>query len=623
MLLPQPQRMVMNPGVFSLRDATLVIGPSCDYRMFEITKMLREEIFNATGVFPAITKALNHAEKGNVYIKQESEISEAYKLIIEPTGVRILGEGYAGVFYAVQTLIQIIRQQGVELKCLSIEDFPAFKNRGFLLDVTRGSIPTLETLMGLVDKLSFLKINQLQLYIEHSYAFSRHSEVWTGQDVLSAEDIIALDEYCKRRCIELVPCMQTFGHLYHVLTSESYRELCELDGCEEEFSWCGRMHHHTLNVSDPRSFDFVKEMLNEFIPLFSSNKFNICCDETFDLGKGKSDRIVREKGVEKVYYDFFMQVYRYVAGKGKQVMLWGDMILSHPELLKKIPEEAVILNWDYSLDAEENGVKKLAQANLKQYVCPGTQAWNALVPNFKALKHNISKMVAYGSNYHVEGVLNTNWGDYGNINLLSSSLPGMAYGAALSWNNADTFGLGKEFNRELSFFMLGDRTYEIADLLEKLSGYEVVKWGDIVNWLEKDSIQEFDWVSKAYRKRLESWTQNSIKMAYESILGCVDEISNLGGSIENRNKIDFLEIEISARGTALMQLVGQLILKEEKRIEQVQWIVPPTELAVLLEEWFNWYASIWRMRNRESELYRLRNAILKISKIARNIDRGC
>lgn len=617
-LIPQPQKIELTAGTFSLRDTTLVMDTSCDSRVFELLKMLQKEIIDIAGFYCPITRSSICAERGAVYIRQVSGTVESYQIIINPQSIIITGNDYAGVFYAVQTLIQLIQQQGTDLMGLTIEDFPTFKYRGFMLDVTRGSIPTMKTLMELVDKLSYLKMNQLQLYIEHSFAFHGQSEIWTGQDAITAEEILTLDEYCKKKCVELIPCMQTFGHLYHALTSESYRSLCELEGHETKFSWCDRMHHHTLNVSDPNSFKFVKGMLDEFLPLFSSNKFNIGCDETFDLGKGKSSNLVKQIGVEKLYYDFFMQVYRYVHQQGKQVMLWGDMLLKYPSLLKDIPREAMILNWDYSSSPTADSVKILSQANLKQYVCPGVQAWNTLVPNFKVLKQNISNMIVYGMKYKAEGVLTTSWGDYGNINLLSASYPGIAYGAALSWNPKDPIEQEKNINDGLSFFLMGDKTCQISGLLEKLSGCGLVGWGDIVNWLERDSIQEFNWVSDAYQKRVDSWTQEAIKTAYESILDYGDKIAPLGYFI--KDKTDFNEILVSIHGFALLQLVGQLVLKEKNLLDLQQWIVPPTKLAVSIDLWFNQYTQVWRMRNRESEICRLRNAILKISKIAHSFE---
>ncbi|RXD25105.1 glycosyl hydrolase family 20, partial [Acinetobacter baumannii] len=80
------------------------------------------------------------------------------------------------------------------------------------------------------------------------------------------------------------------GHLYEVLRSESYKHLCELDD-ESEFSFYDRMAHHTLDVSNEASLELVEKMMADVLPLFSSKKFNIGCDETFDLGKGKSHHL--------------------------------------------------------------------------------------------------------------------------------------------------------------------------------------------------------------------------------------------------------------------------------------------------------------------------------------------
>ena len=78
-------------------------------------------------------------------------------------------------------------------------------------------------------------------------------------------------------------------------------------------------------------------MLDQYIPLFSSNKFNICCDETFDLGEGKNKKLAAEVGKGRLYIDFLKKIVEHVKGYGKQVMFWGDIILEHPELMARTP----------------------------------------------------------------------------------------------------------------------------------------------------------------------------------------------------------------------------------------------------------------------------------------------
>src|SRR5699024_8016957 len=107
----------------------------------------------------------------------------------------------------------IIRQEGAVLPCLEIEDAPEIPNRGYYHDVTRGRIPTLSYLKHLADTLSFYKINQLQLYIEHTYLFEGLSEMWRDDTPLTAADILELDRYCRSLGIDLVPSLSCFGHL--------------------------------------------------------------------------------------------------------------------------------------------------------------------------------------------------------------------------------------------------------------------------------------------------------------------------------------------------------------------------------------------------------------------------
>ena len=111
----------------------------------------------------------------------------------------------------------------------------------------------------LADRMAFYKLNQMQLYIEHTFLFRDFSEIWRDDTPLTAEEILELDRYCLERGIELVPSLSTFGHLYKVLGSKHYSHLCELEGSEAmPFSLRGRMHHHTINVSSPESAGFIK-----------------------------------------------------------------------------------------------------------------------------------------------------------------------------------------------------------------------------------------------------------------------------------------------------------------------------------------------------------------------------
>jgi len=485
-LIPSPKQIVMKAGKLQLRrDTEIVLDYQCDFDDLNAAIVLQEEIQQLLGFKLAINKTFDGlSDKTTIKFKRDTGEKEAYRLTIGENFIEICGATSIGIFYGVQTLRQIIRQNGAVLPNLKIEDEPYFSNRGFYHDVTRGKVPTLEMLKELVDRAAFYKINQLQLYIEHTFAFKGMSEIWMDKDPLTAEEILLLDQYCQKRHVELIPSLATFGHLYEVLRSKSFNELCELDNSQGvEYSFCDRMVHSTLDVTNEGSIKLVEEMLMQYIPLFTSDTFNICCDETFDLGKGKSKVKADEVGVARIYIEFLNKVIDIVKRKNKKVMFWGDVILHHPQVLNNISKDAICLNWDYSENAKEDGTKAIAEVGREQYVCPGVWGWNQLVNKVDKGFQNIKRMVAYGVKYGATGVLNTDWGDFGHINLISSSIPGMAYGASLSWNPEGE----KEFEnvfKALSLIEYGDESLQLVSLLNQLSKGQLVGWYELVEWKE-------------------------------------------------------------------------------------------------------------------------------------------
>ena len=138
---------------------------------------------------------------------------QGYQLVITSGEVLIFARDPAGQFYARQTLRQLRRQFPSGLPCLEIRDYPDFPVRGVMLDVSRDKVPTMATLYRLIDMLAEWKINHLQLYIEHTFAYRGHEEVWRDASPLTPQEIRDLDHYCRERFIELVPNQNSFGHM--------------------------------------------------------------------------------------------------------------------------------------------------------------------------------------------------------------------------------------------------------------------------------------------------------------------------------------------------------------------------------------------------------------------------
>ena len=365
--------------------------------------------------------------KTEVIFDLQSGDSQEYKIEFSDK-IKITASS-RGAFYAVQTLRQIIKTGYCDAE--EIIDQPDFKDRGFYYDITRGRVPTLETLKKLVDDMAYYKLNMLQLYVEHTFPFKEYDGVYQKMGYMTPEETKELDKYCKENYVELVPSLSCFGHLYELLQNTKYKYLCELENYEPQtIYWAERMAHHTIDVSNPESIEIIKSLIDQYSPLFTSDKFNICCDETFDLGNGKNHG--KDKG--RLYVDFVKQVIDHVKSKGKIPMMWGDIINQHPDLISEFDDDVIFMSWGYSPNESPNMVYKFRDAKRPQYVCPGISNWSSLIEMPHSSVPNITKMVQYGYESGAIGVLNTCWGDYGQVSPIQACMYGMIFGAAKSWN---------------------------------------------------------------------------------------------------------------------------------------------------------------------------------------------
>lgn len=442
-----------------------------------------------------------------------NEGGEDYNLKIDENGIEITAGSAAGAFYAIQTLKQIFANGQVPY--LEIEDKPDFEHRGFYHDVTRGKVPTVETMKQFIDQMAYYKMNSLQLYVEHVYEFKECKALNEELGYYTKEEMQELDEYCKERFIDFIPSLSTFGHLYEMLELDEYKHLraCK-DFVPCENRWHERMDHHTVNPLLPESEEVVKSLIDQFIPAFTSETFNICCDETFDLTYVDSD-----VDAGKLYVDFSKKIIDHVKSKGKKVMMWGDVLLEYPECIQDIPEDIVFLNWDYEPNPPEEKVRKFSELGRKQIVCPGTGSWRRLCEHVAVEEQNISKMVEYAYKYGALGILNTNWGDWGNPASLDLTMYGTVLGAAKSWA-ADT-AVDEAFYDAVNHLLYG-ADQAVQTLAEISAAQDLVKWMPFtVDYLEdryqkemKPKLPVFEFTEKNVEL-----VQNTYKKCQETLFG--------------------------------------------------------------------------------------------------------
>lgn len=652
-IIPEPNSMTVGEGVVSLPYAgrvneSIAIGDG-DYLL---AHQLVADIRSTTGLdwdvatgdmWPGFI-SLHIADSD---ASEEAGTPGAYTLTIDIDGIAITGCDFEGVRNGVQTLRQLIRQNGTVLPVLQIEDAPAYRIRGYYLDATRGRVPTLAWLKQWADKLCLYKYNQLQLYIEHTFAFDGMSETWRGSSPLTPADILEFDQYCANLGIELVPSVSTFGHQYVAMRTQELRELGEFpEDADRPFSFIERMRHHTLNVADDRAFAFSTQLVDSYLQLFRTKRFNICADETFDLGKGQSKQEAQRVGVATLYATYVGKLCEHLSQQGREPMFWGDIAIEMPEILETLPNNVTLLNWQYDPEATDEKIQLVAKAGAKQIICPAVWGWNALLPRIDDAWNNIARIARYGIDCGAEGMLVTDWGDFGHVNDPRMAVPGMIFGAQYAWNPAgDT--AEDDLLARVSRVEYGDCSARFVALLRSASAQAVFTWRELVEYLELDdgagncntdvaqtipclterlANPENALTLREARDRMMrnmATTIERIPQANRKLQQCMVEIAPI---MAHTGKPGIAAaVRIAMEGQLLLNRVGFALadahgVRDAHDVDDRQ----PSDYRTMareLECWCEAYAKEWTVTSQPSELHRIQETLWKAADELRRISR--
>ncbi len=606
LVIPYPKKVSFSQGIYEVKKTGSILFDGPDAKKIGI--LLRKLLLNYDLNYILKSSKSSQENNGKIYLIINSKVVpqiQGYKLIIDDS-ITIIGNNSAGLFYGLQTLRQLLRQFGLNIPKLVIEDYPDFLHRGIMIDISRDRVPKMETLEYIIDKLSELKINQLQLYMEHTFAYTNHKEVWEDYSPLTHDEIVYLDNYCKERFIELVPNQNTFGHMSKWLVHEKYRHLAEAPNGYTT-PW-GTKYDYPFSLSPavPESINLVEELLDELLPLFDSDQVNIGCDETFDLGVGKSQELCEKYGKGKVYFDFLMKIYSIAKKHKNNVMFWGDIIENHPEFIPLLPKDMIAMVWGYEENHPfEEKCKLYSKSGLSFYVCPGTSTWNTFIGRTNNAVGNIRNAILNGKKYGAIGVLTTDWGDNGHVQHLPLSWVGYLYSAHLSWNTQDL---------QMRKFIDGMDMHIFESVNEKFSlGWIIYRLGTLHrNLFYTPNGTPFFYIFlypetanagtlRDYKEKID-FVANEIAKHKEELSACKDEkIEPICRQVINN--ISFAEL-----GLTVMKLIGKY--GDIWKIPEDEWKDFEKNFHRTIEE----YKDIWLTYNRPGGL---EQSLFKLSRILR------
>ncbi len=581
-LVPFPKEVRFEPGCFDGQQRLVLEAPAD--RLAVLAQLVSEEFLRAGLARPEPRAAqqpghtLRVLAEGQTAAPEPEPLrakanEEEYTLRVAPAGIVVQARGPAGLFYGVQTVRQLVRanRQGGRLRCLAIRDWPALRWRCFQDDLTRGPSATFGTLQQEIDGGAELKMNLFTYYMEYQYAFRKHPKIGPPDGSLAPDELAELVRYARPRQIDILGNQQSFGHFQHILKHPEYAELAEVPPPKA----------NNLSPVREETYGLLDDLYSEICPYLPLAWFNVCCDETWTLGQGQSQALAAQIGVGGVYVRHVRRVHDLLKDKyGKRMMMWGDIILKHPDKLDQIPKDTIMITWKYAArDSYEDQIVPFAQSGYEFFVAPGVDNWNRILPNFANATQNIQNFVRDGVKHGTLGMLNTEWKDDGE-SLRGSNWHGYAWGAECAWNASTT--PSEAFNRRIGAVLFGEpgdhfgRAIELLGQTASLPEPAAKRWPK--NLTNKHFWQE-DFVPKG--------DAAAIRTAAEQLLAVVRPAIEHLRLCQAQATVHAPWLEAFVFGARRMELIGQRMLDglEVARLyrEATQATSPEAKLARLAQ----------------------------------------
>lgn len=260
---------------------------------------------------------------------------EAYRMTIDEDAITVLTGGVRGGQYAVYMLLQAAIHSKVPTGI--IEDYPVMDMRGFCFNF-RGPFRHLpvETVCAYLRSCGRAKINTLMMEYDTRFDHEKYQPVnpWTFSD----EDMKKIQVCAAEEGIELIPLIQTCGHLSFLLEQPHLAHLREEADVFDQ-----------LCPSKPESFEFAKELIDMYVEKHPGIRYlHIGGDETRQLGHCPTCAdYAKEHGKGGLYTRYMNKVIDYVCSKGITPLIYDDMVCAHPEAMTDLDRRAILVYWDY------------------------------------------------------------------------------------------------------------------------------------------------------------------------------------------------------------------------------------------------------------------------------------
>ena len=381
-LIPLPQKMECREGAFRLQPKTpILVEPASQ----AAGQFLADALRKATGHKPPLVSSTNPrtGKDGIMLTTADANASlspEGYELTVAPDSVMIRASAPAGMFYGVQTLLQLLPPQvysakpapGVDwnIPCVQIEDQPRFKWRGFMFDVARHFFTKAEV-KQLLDELAAQKINTLHMHLTDDQGwrldikkYPRLTQVAAWRDEAGFDldpklsttyrsdgkyagfytkaDIRELVAYAAARHITIVPEIEMPGHSCAALSA--YPEL-SCTGGPYTPNTKGGVFAGVYCAGNDASFEFLQNVLTEVMEMFPGQYIHIGGDEVPKDNWKKCPKCqarMKQEGLKsehELQSYFIRRIEKFINSKGRTLIGWSEIREGG------LAQNAVVMDW--------------------------------------------------------------------------------------------------------------------------------------------------------------------------------------------------------------------------------------------------------------------------------------
>lgn len=367
----------------------------------------------------------------NVNSLQVSKNQDTY-LIIAPKGHMVF-----------RGLLLLARELKSSDKDFAISEKFSYKELGFMADVSRNAVLTVEAARQLIGHLAQMGYSSFQLYMEDTYQIKEEPYFGYFRGAYSTKELQAIEKECQAYGMTFIPCIQTLAHLHSFVRweQEAIREIHDIDN----ILLCGKEETYAL-------IDKMFEAMSHL----ETRKINIGMDEAFQIGLGS---YLRQNGFQNRSLIMCQHLERVldIADKyGFICSMWSDMffqLISASEdglvidqelsaYLTKVMKRVTLINWDYYQTKEENYDRSFQRhKSLGQDIAfaGGAWKWIGYTPDNDFSLYIAPKAHASCQKNQIQEVTITAWGDNGAEASAFSVLPSILAWAELVYTNSYDF----------------------------------------------------------------------------------------------------------------------------------------------------------------------------------------